>query len=101
MTEDGRSHVEVDKRMASGSKAFRALRRAVFQESHLTLVTKRSVYRVGVLSVVLYGSACWVSLRRDVKKLSSFHHKCIRTVLGLTNQRSWEHHISSATVRGQ
>jgi len=34
MAEEGRSHVEVDKRIASVSNAFGALRRAVFQDSH-------------------------------------------------------------------
>ena len=99
MAESGRSHMEVDKRIAS--KAFGTLRRAVFKDDHLSVVTKRNVYRARVLSVLLYGSECWVPLRRDVKRLNSFHHRCISTVLGITNQRQWEERISSAMVREQ
>ena len=44
-------------------------------------------------------SAVWVPLRRDLKRLNSFHHRCVHTVLGITNQRQWEEHISSVAVR--
>ena len=53
IAENGRSHVEVDKRIASASKAFGALRRAVFKDSHLLLTTKSCVYRACVPSVLL------------------------------------------------
>ena len=33
--ESGRTHMEVDKRIANASKAFGALRRAVFKDAHL------------------------------------------------------------------
>ena len=75
--ESGRTHVEVDKRIANASKAFGALRRAVFKDAHLSVATRRSVYRACVLSVLLYGSECWVPLRKDLKKLNSFHHRCV------------------------
>ena len=79
MAESGRSHMEVDKRIANASKDFGALRQAVFKDNHLSVITKRNVYRACVLTVLLYGSECWVPLRRDVKKLNSFHYRCIHT----------------------
>ena len=87
IAESGQSHEEVDRRIASASRAFRALKRAVFKDSNLPVKTKRSVYNACVMSVLLYGSECWVLLRRDLKRLNSFHHRCVRTVLGITNQR--------------
>ena len=101
ITESGRSHEEVDRRIANASKAFGTLRRAVFKDSNLSVKTKRSVYNACVMSVLLYGSECWVPLRRDLKRLNSFHHRCVRTVLGITNQRQWEERISSVVVREQ
>ena len=47
--------VEIEKRLASASKAFGALRQAVFRDAHLSLNTKRQVYRACVLSVLMYG----------------------------------------------
>ena len=58
VAQDGRSHIEVDKRIANASKAFGALRRAVFKDEHLTVATKRCIYNACVLSVLLYGSEC-------------------------------------------
>ena len=101
IAESGRSHEEVDRRIASASKAFGTLRRAVSKDSNLSVKTKRSVYNACVMSVLLYGSECWVPLRRDLKRLNSFYHRCVHTVLSITNQRQWEEHISSVVVREQ
>ena len=95
----GRMDVEIEKRLASSSKAFGALWQAVFKDAHLSLNTKRQVYRACVLSVLLYGSECWVPLRKHLKKLNTFHHRCLRAVLGISNRQQWEQRISSATVR--
>ena len=101
ITEGGQSYEEMDRRIASVSRAFGALRRAFFKDSNLSVKTKRSVYNVCVMSVLLFGSECWVPLRRNLKRLSSFHHRCVHTVFGITNQRQWEECISSVAVREQ
>ena len=99
VTSGGRIDAEVDCRLANASKAFGAMRRAVFKDCHLTVTTKRRVYEACVLSILLYGSECWTPLRRHLNRLEAFHHRCIRTVLGITNRQQWEQHISSATTR--
>ncbi len=101
MSESGRSHDEVDRRITSASKAFGALRRAVYKDHTLSVKTKRSIYDACVLPVLLYGSECWTPLRRDLKRLNSFHHRCVRVVLGISNCRQWEESITSSAVREQ
>ena len=91
--------VEIVRSLAGASKAFEVLRQAVFRDAYLSLNTKRQVYRAYVLSVWLYGRECWTPLRKHLKKLKSFHHRCLRAVLGITNCQQWEQRISSATVR--
>ena len=66
--------VEVDRRIASAFKAFGALCQAVFRDKNLSITTKRRVYQACVLSVLLYGSECWVPLHRHLKRLNAFHH---------------------------
>ena len=100
IADSGRIDVEVDKRIASASKAFGALRQAVFKDAHLSENSKRQVYKACVLSVLLYGSECWVPLRRHLRKLNTFHYRCVGAVLGISNQRLWEERISLASVRG-
>ena len=67
--------VEVDKRVAQASRAFGALRKAVFIDKHLKISTKRIIYNACVLSVLFYGAECWVLLRKHDKKLKTFHHR--------------------------
>ena len=55
IAENGRIDAEVDKRIANASKAFGALRQAVFKDAHLSINTKRKVYQACVLSVLMYG----------------------------------------------
>ena len=87
--------------IGNASKAFGALRQAVFKDKHLTVATKRRIYNACMLTVLLYSSECWAPLRRDLKKLNRFHHRCVCTVLGITSQRQWEKHIMSTAVREQ
>ena len=91
--------VDVERRISQASRAFGALRKAVFQDKNLSLVTKRKVYQACVLSVLLYGSECWIPLRKHINKLNSFHHRCLRAVLGISSRRQWEERIRYDEVR--
>ena len=77
----GRAEVDVGRRLAQASKAFGALHKAVFGNKDLTLKIKHTIYQACVLPVLLYGSECWIPLRRDLRRLNTFHHRCVRTVL--------------------
>ena len=57
--------------------------------------TKRRVYEAAVLSVLLYGAETWSIKAESVRRLSGFHNRCIRTIMGVTKQRQWREHISS------
>ena len=63
IAESGRAHEEVDRRIASASRAFGALRQPIFEDPDLSITTKKYIYRACVLSVLLYGSECWVPLK--------------------------------------
>ncbi len=99
IADSGRMDADVESRLAKASKAYGALRKAVFLDRNLSLQTKRKVYQACVLSVLLYGAECWILLRRQVKKLNTFHHRCVRAVLGISNQQQWDERITMAEVR--
>ena len=40
-------------------------------------------------------------LWKNTKRLNTFHHRCIRTILGITCTQQWEEHISSRMMREQ
>ena len=50
------------------------------QRIDLRVETKCMVYQACVLSTLLYRSECWTPHRKDLRKLDSFHHRCIHTV---------------------
>ena len=61
----GRANVDVERRVAQASRAFGALRKAVFLDKNLSRRTKRKIYDACVLSVLLYGAECWVLLKKQ------------------------------------
>jgi len=95
----GRNDVDVDRGIALASKTFGALRKAVFMDRNLRLTTKRTLYDACVVSVLLYGAEFWTPLRKHVKRLNTFHHRCIRTILGISSRQQWSEHITIEEIR--
>ena len=73
IADSGRMDADVECRVAKASKAFGALRKAVFLNRNLSLQTKRKVNQACVLSVLQYGAEYCIPLRRQVKQLNTFH----------------------------
>ena len=67
----------------------------------MNLNTKRKVCQACVLSILLYGTECWIPLKRHIQKLNTFHHRCLRAILGITDKQQWSERITSATVRSR
>ena len=59
ISSSGRMQPDIDCRIAQVSRAFGALRKPVFN-TDFSLTAKRNVYQACVLSVLLYGSKCWI-----------------------------------------
>lgn len=95
----GRVKPDVDQRVARASRAFGALRKPVFNNRDLKLETKRKIYQACVLSVLLYGSESWTPLRRDLRRLDSFHHRCVRNILGILNEQQWTQRLTHRCIR--
>ena len=86
------------RRVAAASRACGALQKSVFAVRYLDIHIKRCVFNACVLSLLLYGSECWTPLQCDIRRLSSFHMRCIRSILGITRARAWAEHISNAVL---
>ena len=48
------------------------------------MLTKRVVYKAAVLPVLLCGAETWTLKAEYVRHLTSFHNRCMRTILGVT-----------------
>ena len=66
LTTDGKDVKDVETRIKKAGSAFGAMRKFFFEKSHFSLDAKRQVYKVCVVSVLLYGSETWVLTDRRV-----------------------------------
>ena len=66
----------------------------VFIDRNLYLLIKKRIYDACALPVLLYGAECWTPLMQHSRKLNSFHHRCIRMTLGISNRQQWSERIT-------
>ena len=86
---------EIVTRIGKASRAFGCLKAAWFQNSQLSTDIKREVYRAVVLSTLLYSAETWTVKAESVRKLSGFHNRCIRSMLGVSRIKQWKERITS------
>ena len=65
----------------------------------LSLATKKVVYQAVVLSVLLYAAETWPAKQQDIRRLEGFHHRCLRSILGIGRMQQRLQHISNEKVR--
>ena len=95
ISRDGEVKGEVKCRIGKAARAFGCLQKPIFQNHSLSVETKRKVYRAVVLSVLLYGVETWAIKAESVRRLSGFHNRCIRTILGVSRYQQWKERLSS------
>ena len=66
------------KTMASG--AFNSSSRVWYNHNILTQ-TKIRIYRAAVLTVLLYGSETWSTIKSHVNRIEAFHQRCLRRIM--------------------
>lgn len=84
ITDDGEVKNEIGTRIAKASRAFGCLQKPIFQNKHLSVETKRKVYKAKVLTVLLYGVETWTIKAHSVRCLNGFYNRCVRTILGVS-----------------
>ena len=75
---------EVSIRLGRAATMFGRLTKRVWKNNHLNIKTKVRVYEACVLSILLYGSETWATYRHHESKLSAFHTRSLRFILGKT-----------------
>ena len=56
------------------------------------------VYRAVILGALLYAVETWPVKQREVYTLETFHHHCLRTLLGISRALQTSKHISNEEV---
>ena len=85
---------DLDVRIGKASTTMARLSKRVWSNKKLTINTKIAVYRACVLSTLLYASESWTLYSRQERRLSAFHMRCLRRILGIT----WQDHVTNNEV---
>ena len=85
---------EITRRIQKASKAFGMLWTRLWSSEDISTGTKIAVYRAVVLSTLLYGCQSWNIYRPQLKRLESFHHKSLRSILHI----HWSEHVPTTEV---
>ena len=83
ITSDGKSDVEIRRRLALGKQKIIELQ-FIWKSPSLSLPTKFRFVRSIVLATVLYGCQSWTLSASSMRRISSFEMKCFRRLLGVT-----------------
>ncbi|KER27537.1 hypothetical protein T265_05427 [Opisthorchis viverrini] len=81
-------------RIGKTGSAFLNLRH-LWRRRDISFSFKGGVCNAAVRSILLCGSESWPLRAEDVKRLSMFDHRCLRSIARIL----WEHRISNAEVR--
>ena len=75
---------EITERIAKAGGVFAAMGGNAFAVRAMSKSVKMRVYAASVLSVLLYGSEAWNCTAADLKRLESFHNRCLRCMFGIS-----------------
>jgi hypothetical protein len=84
---------EISLRITKARLAFANLRH-LWRRRDIRLSIKGRVYNATVRAVLLYGCETWSLRAEDVRRLSVFDNRCLRSIARVW----WRHHISNADV---
>ena len=88
---------EISFRIERASRSFSALNKRVWSQHGFKLHTEIIVYKVCVLTALLYASKAWTLYKHQLKLLEDFHQRWLRQIL----QIKWQSHISHTEVLGK
>ena len=98
LSSDGLACADVRSRIAKSSAVLGALQAPVFDNKTLSLRSKTHVYEAVVLTTLLYGAETWTTKAGHLQKLNTFHHQCVRSIVGIGRRQQWSDRITTATL---
>ena len=89
---------EIDRRLAVASAAFYSLRKEIYGSRKVSLLTKALLYMALVVSMLTYGAELWRLSAAQMRRLESFHRKCVRCFFRISLHHTWTHRITTHTL---
>ncbi len=93
-----RDDFDIEKRIETASKMFGALRECIFSKMQVSYQAKRTAYVSIVLPTLLYGAETWAISSGSLRKLQSFHNRCVRSMCHVNLWKTREFHLKTETL---
>ncbi len=74
---------KINKHIGKAATTLGRLTTRVWGNSKLSTSTKIAVYNACIVSTLLYGSKTWTTYTNQERRLTSFHLRCLRWILGI------------------
>ena len=84
VTKSGDVYLEVVKRIQKANRTLCYWKRRVFTNRGFSKNTKLRILGHHVMPVLLYGCETWAITQVDIRRLNTFHMRCIRSILGVS-----------------
>ena len=96
ISQDGSNSQDIKQRIG---KAIGAVQKQynIWNSTNIRVSTKTEVYRVLILSILLYGAETWALKKEDENRLMVFEMTCLRKILGITRMDR----VKNVTIRKQ
>ena len=91
---DGSLDAEIYSCISKASLTFGKLEKRVWVDRDITINTKISVCKTGIITVLLYSAETWTTYKIHIKLLECFHQKCLRCILNI----KWQTYTPDTTV---
>jgi hypothetical protein len=75
---------DVNKRITKARQLFYAWREEVYQDQDLPVEYRVKLYTALVVNTLLWGCESWALKREHIRRLESFHHTCLRSILRIS-----------------
>jgi hypothetical protein len=91
--------LEIEARIKK-AKSIMGATKHFFSNKDIDKRIKSEIYVAGPLNALLWGCESWNLTKRNLNKLTTFHHSAIRRILGIRWDQVREKHIKNKEVRG-
>ena len=98
LAHDCSDKLDVENRIDKAGNAFGALRDCLFSSTKVSYAAKCLVYKLLILTILLYGSESWCLTEALFRQLRNFHAMCVRAMCRVTRRHTRTHRISTANL---
>jgi len=83
LSEDSKMDTEVGARVASAHAAWNKYKNTVFLNKHLSLRTRVMMFKVTIVTALLYGAEAWAPTQKHVQRLTVTYNTFLRSMLSI------------------